>query len=540
MEYDYINRFPKEYVYRTYWLLTKNPKTYEKVSRKIMLEEIFHHLSLRPLVLEGLVRSSSLALLIRMTKEKISVQTLTKEYYREKQELLSCFLLTYHKENQTFTVPQPIQSIVKNMSVSKRHQELDRIFDFIKGYLYVHGSVNRDQFASSFSALKPNDITLSLSESLILLSRLFLELSDFIHQSTADFEHPLYAKVEINQNYIPKTEFTWEMYSNVGKLGMDISNPILHHFYQRIEKLAQTIDFNRLFQAMFFHAQYQETVINQGIFKAFTFLEPNNERAMKLYISVMNELPRWKYKGDSISQVNQGNLYHDDMNSDKPFEYETFLDCPCGSGKDIGDCCENEEQLLKNQAILTTDEYQTFYSLYYNLLYMTNKMYHISPHDSSIDDFVERLSQTDFIEIAKRFFSSLSILEEYQKNHENELSAFEREILQGLRHSIHNRFVALRYQNQQLLLLDEERKAVFVLSGIVSALSLNIPADDLPQFVETRLIPLKKCIIYDVFIYRTAVILGSNIRKRLKQVERYCSIVRNFDDYVQLHEQANL
>jgi hypothetical protein len=69
-------------------------------------------------------------------------------------------------------------------------------------------------------------------------------------------------------------------------------------------------------------------------------------------------------------------------------------------------------------------------------------------------------------------------------------------------------------------------------SGIVSAIALNIPFFVLPQFVETRLIPLNNVITYDVFINQIPVAIGPNIRKELKKVEKQSKIIRNIKDYL--------
>jgi len=106
------------------------------------------------------------------------------------------------------------------------------------------------------------------------------------------------------------------------------------------------------------------------------------------------------------------------------------------------------------------------------------------------------------------------------------------EILTGFQHAFKKTFVALRYEHQKLVLLDDQNKRIYLVSGIVSGIALNIPYDQLPQFVETRLIPLNHVITYDVFINQMPVVIGTNIRKELKKVEKQSKVIRNIEDYL--------
>ena len=530
-EYDFINRYPKETVYTLYVHIVDDAKEYEKITRKKMLFSIYELLIEDTNRLDGYVSSEALHLLIQLNQHKAKLNFDSIEEYKLIQELQDSFLLAFYGMPDGFKVPNMIQGIFKNVQISERHKDLDAIYYFLNGVLLVRGKVEVSELETIYQDCKPSEMKISIHEALINLPRIFLKINVSAYQYENSFEHPAFYNDLIVSDYTPVYKHTWDTYISVGKYGVNIYNPILNDFYKKLTKHQEEIIIDSFIEDFVITTQLAMDFDMSYIMQTFMDIEPDTDKAVALYNEVAREIPRWRFKGDPISLIDRNQVYkaHDQMENDDEFE---DVYCPCGSGLLVDDCCDNYPTLIKNQAVLGEDKAQLFYGLYYLLIHRTNQKYRLHPHFSNIERFFDRLSQPDFVKIADRFFESPDIISDYIKQYKDQITPMQLEILTGFQHAFKKTFVALRYEHQKLVLLDDQNKRIYLVSGIVSGIALNIPYDQLPQFVETRLIPLNHVITYDVFINQIPVVIGTNIRKELKKVEKQSKVIRNIEDYL--------
>ncbi|MDX9691067.1 MAG: hypothetical protein RBT45_01340 [Acholeplasmataceae bacterium] len=530
-EYDFINRYPKETVYTLYVHMVDDAKAYENITRKKMLFSIYDLLIEDTSRLDGYVSAEALEFLIQMTQHKPKLNFDSFEEFKLIQELQDSYLLAFYGMPDGFRVPSMIQGIFRNIKVSQRHKDLDVIYHFLNGVLLVKGKVELHELEIIFQDLKPSDMNISLHEALLNLPRIFLKINEPSYQYENSFEHPAFYRDIVIPYYTPVYKHTWDTYTSIGKYGLNIYNPILNDFFNKFSQHKEKIYMDSFVEDFVITTQLAMDFNMSHIMQTFYDIESDVDKAVALYNDVVREIPRWRFKGDPMSLVdrNQIDKLHDQIESDENFN---DVYCPCGSGLFVDACCDNYQTLIKNQAVLDEDRAQLFYGLYYLLIHRTNQKYRLHPHFSNIEKFFERLSQPDFVKVADRFFDSPEIITDYIKQYKDHITPMQLEILTGFQHAFKKTFIALRYEHQKLVLLDDQNKHIFLVSGIVSGIALNIPSDVLPQFVETRLIPLNHVITYDVFINQIPVVIGTNLRKELKKVEKQAKVIRNIEDYL--------
>ena len=529
-EYEFINRYPKEDVYTLYSHMIDDVKEYEKITRKQMLSSIYDALIEDTSRFDGYVSVDALRYLIEIAQGKRRLKFDSVPEYKLIKELQDAFLLSFYGMPDGFRVPKKIQHIFKDLEITKRHQELDVIYTFLKGVILVKGHVDMDELDKIFQSCKPSHISLSLHDAIMNLPRIFLKINEAAYQFEDVFEHPGFYRSLVYEDYIPTYKHTWETYMSVGQYGLNLYNPILNEFYTKLCQHKDEIMRDIFVDEFVTMTQLNEEFNMRYVLETFMEIEPNMDKAIKLYNDIVVEIPRWQFKGDPISLVDRAQIKK--RQEEIQEENEEYLGelCPCGSGLSLIECCENDYILMSHQAILDEKQMYVFYGLYYMLLHRTNEKYKIFPHIANADKFFERLTQPNFVKLAEKFFNSPEIITDYIKQYKRELTSTHLEILTGFQHTLKKTFIALRYENQKLVLLDEEEKKIYMVSGIVSAIALNIPFFVLPQFVETRLIPLNNVITYDVFINQIPVAIGPNIRKELKKVEKQSKIINNIHD----------
>lgn len=532
-EYGFINRFDKVMIFTIYEQMVDDSKDYEKITRKKMLFSIYEALIEDPSRFDGYVSANALNLLIDLAHEKQELNFDDFEEYKLVQELQDSFLLIFHGMPEGFKVPSMLSSVIKTIQISDRHKVLDQIYDFLKGILLVRGQVSMKELKIIYDECKPSSISISLNEALHNLPRIYLhiDMAAFVHENA--FSHPMFHDDLIFFDYKPVYKHTWETYISFGKYGINIYNAIMNEFYEKLKKNKDKILFEYFVEELVVFTQLSLDFDMSRIMQTFIEIESDIDRGVKLYNDVIKEIPRWKYKGDPISLADMEQIHDIEDLLDNDNELFDDFDCPCGSGLLIEDCCNNEEVLLKNRAALSEDRVHLFYGLFYVLLHRTNQKYRLHPHFSNAERFFERLQQPDFIKLADKFFDSPDIIKDYIKQYEGQITSEQLEILTGFQYSIKKKFVALRYVHQKLVLLDEEEKRLFYVSGITNGISLNIPNNDLPQFVETRLIPMNHEITYAVFISQMPVVIGVNIRKELKKIEKQSKVIRNIEELIE-------
>ncbi len=519
----FINKVPKEDVYKIYLLTEFGNKSYDSITRKKMLEAIYSQIVFSPEWLEKYLKEDVLEFLIKFSKNNFDLTKISLLEYQYLEELQESYLVYYDKNKRKYIIPSIIKETISNCFISSEHKLLDEFYYFIKGLLLTRGFVFATRAKEIYKKLKPKGMNLDFDETLFSFVRFIKEVDYYLlfkEQIIAfeDFDAP------INFAYSQSFEYTWEMYISLGKYALNKEIDIFEKLYQEClkETNEKTIkeEFERIIKFLQSDSKYVKDII------AYTYqnLIKDKVKATNLFEKTIDEFPSWEFKGDHFSMIDI------EEERSKYLKLLADYDCPCGSGKKESDCCKNLKELYKNKAILKTEKGKSFYALLHMLMFEANLKYKVVKY-KSFYGFVDNLSTEEFEEIKRLIFKDKTIIKEFLNKHKNNLKSFDKELINGFLNSYQEKFIAIKYLNQKLVMFDDGLNKKFIVSGIISPISENVDYEELPKIIETRLIPLSDRIIYDVFMYKTDFTLGANIVKQINKLVKTAKIITSIKDF---------
>lgn len=143
---DEINYYRKDWVHRNYARIVDEFKDYEKISKKKMLEEVFHLYENSNVIL-SICSYSEIMLLKKIIKGKTKYEDIKTEEKEALDELRDKFLV-FHSEKGIFCVPDEIEKPVKeaiNDAIKEDMEVLDGFNDLMVGLLKIYGAVTSNE-----------------------------------------------------------------------------------------------------------------------------------------------------------------------------------------------------------------------------------------------------------------------------------------------------------------------------------------------------------------------------------------------------------
>ncbi len=520
---SYINKYPKEDVYAVYLTTEFAFKEYDDITRRKMLEAIYDQIVYEPSWLETYLNEETLSFFIDVANDKYDLIKLPFKKYAILQNLQEAYLIYFDTNYRKYIIPSKIKEVIQNYVISENHHLMDEFYYFIKGLILTRGLILVEEAHDIYLTLKPSHMDLDFKKTLVSLSRFMIEIQDYyLFNSNLivvnDFE------TEINLSYEPKFQYTWEMYISFGKYGVNREIDIFDELYLKAikdlpEKIAKET-FERIITFIQDNGSFMKDLMKHN----YNLLIKNKELALKLYEKTIDEFPSWEFKGDHFSMVDI------EYERERDFEFQNDFMCPCGSGNTLLECCANKEVLLGNHAILEYNMERELYAMLHMLMYEANLKHKMFKY-KSIVSLIDNLDKEDFIKLKDLVFEDKAVIKDFIEKHKDDLMEFQMEILNGFLNSYKNTFIAIRYVDQKLLLYDETTNTQYIVSGIMSPISENLYDSKLPVFVETRLIPLKDRITYDVFINEMPVEFGEGIKEMLNESLKQAKIVTSIKDF---------
>lgn len=536
---DFINKIPKENVYAIFHHIVMDGSDYDKITRKKMVFRLYQELNTNKDHLYGYVRPDVYHFLKRCVKKEVDYSKFTLKDHRLAQEATDMFLLYYNEEMRTYKVPDALEHIIKKKELTKLDYDLESIYYFIKGVMQVRGSIGRKELSNIYRLLKPNNIDLSFEEALYFLPKLFIDLYEDYLCEEIEFVMPeFYHSGEIYRDYQPVYQYTFEMYKFYGKQGLNLLEPVQKSFYDLlVDKTGiDSIELEYLIKDLHFaNNSFTEFTFKHVINKILDVVG-DIDQTIKLYNDIIVKLPRWIFKGDPIEVVDRDLIEKlDDKNIKNDFynEYvKEVLKCPCGSNKNIEDCCENEDELVENQAILDPDRGDLFYEIYYDLLYLVNEKYKVVRHYKDPLKVFDQLNDDAYFKLRDLLYENNEIFTIYQERYKMDEESID--IFNGIKSAYDIEGIAIRYEHQKLVVMDIKNHVVLHISGIISGISLNLNAIDFPMFIKFKLVPLSDILTYLVHINQINVTIGSTMKKSIYNEMKEMPIVKNVNDLLKI------
>ncbi len=531
-EVKHINSIDKEMLYFVYTNISGGLKSYERITRKQMIEDIYADISYDNYYLKRTVLKKDLKLLIEAIKNGLTTITASRNSLESLVRLNNAFLIFNIKYPQlVFHIPDDIIYIFKDYDLSEFDEQVDEFFYFMNGLLYTRGIVNINEAKEIFLNVKPKDFQIDFNETLNELSGQLLGL---VINEYEYFNLLIKASMLIDldvDELAKRKDFSFDEYLSYGKYGFNLIKEVDLKAYQILSNYLEN-DFT--FEAMsIFITDLNKKDSKYG--KAFSeiFLmafEGDKQAVDDFYDKFVEALPRWSYKGNLKKDIKTETTikFAERVRKQKQDKLPT---CVCGSSDSFLDCCGNKEKLLKNKAILDDELGQKVYETLYTYMYIINDALDLFPVKEK-NAFFDELTHEQFVELKQKTLEYANDILYAPESPEQKQSDIEIMVDRGFKNNYQNYFFALKYIDQKLLLYDEELSVLFLVSGITSPLSEGVPFYDLPRVVKTTLIPLENEIIYDIFLERVEERLDDKLIKTILDETKDLDVCSDFDSFV--------
>lgn len=165
---------------------------------------------------------------------------------------------------------------------------------------------------------------------------------------------------------------------------------------------------------------------------------------------------------------------------------------------------------------LSKEDGQLFYKLWLPLLDFVNQKYRINRNLKSMAT-AKRLEPAEVKAIADKLWTNVEMIDLYLKKHP-EITGDDRTIIQGWKRRIQGTFVMERHLKKGTIFISAEDEAVYQVSGIISSWEEMFHGAPMPLMVKATFIPFRDVIISDGLVMPYNVIMGSGIKRTLKEV----------------------
>jgi len=301
--YKFINNFPKEDVYRVYSGTVLDPRDYDKVTRRQMLEAIYDEMAFHPDLLEYYIDASALNMLLHMSHSPIIIKNLTYNDLQIIEKLSQAYLIYYDKTLRNYIIPDRLKKALELYEPSGNHQALDEFYDFIYGLLLSRGYIGVSEAQDIYYKTKPERMDLDFESTLYNFIRFLvhidiplLEIEDLLVYHLAHMPFS-------NEDYTPVFEYTWEMYVSIGKYGINTQIDVLKRFYEALVKVRNEILAKDIVLMMIGTIRATHSYLEMFIKNILIEALGSVESADKLFDEVLHMMPNWAFKGDPLIVV---------------------------------------------------------------------------------------------------------------------------------------------------------------------------------------------------------------------------------------------
>lgn len=480
----------KEFIYEIYNRTIDNPKQYNKITRKKMIQEVFDYYK-KDNNLERCLSYQDI-LELKETIDNNNISTFRNEH------LFKLLLLNFI-DYKTFCIHEDILSFIKDKletfdldEAKQRDERNNLVIGMIKAYGIIK-VVNLEQLINIFSEL--NEIDLDFERD-VLENRVVREYYEIIDDQSSDYiVYKMFVDyfdkcVEIQEDipYLVKL-FEYNSLINIAKYDFDISVPSLKKLYNELEGLKYRYMKDNI-------KEYLMCLSNLGNYfddiKQFFISVPHiskilTPKLLKCIENALNEIPLAIFYGMTINEILEKK---EEAESNKKY-------------------LQSDKQM---QACLGGKEAAKFYKMYMSLLDYVNKKYHVIHENHLATAF--HVNPQDQVKVRNKMFEDLSIIDEYIKLNPNHLNSTLLKQVGEIKNAIMIDCIIIKYERNFTLIIDD-RDILYGIVGGVSNIDEVIPSDVLPYVCKLVLVPYKGKILYDGVIEGSNIQMGPGIQSRI-------------------------
>lgn len=480
----------KEFIYEVYDRIVDNPKDYEKITRKKMIQEIFDYYKEDNHLEMCLTYQDILDL-----KEILKNKTIP---FGKGEHLFKLLLLDYVDYNMHCLNKEILSFIEEKINsydleeAKQRDEKNNLLIGMIKAYGIVK-EMNFVQLIGIFNQLNGTDLDFERD---ILCNRIIRE-----YYVVYDYKYTKNIVYKIFEYYIDDCMkmqdegdfhvklFEYDTLMNIAKYDFDISVSKLKKLYNEINK----IECSYVRRVI---TEYIIVMVNLGneyedieeIFLDSPFISSSiNSKLLKCIENAIDDIPLAIFYGMTTNEI----MKKEEI-EDKNFEYL--------------------QSVNQSRACLGSKEARNFYKMYMNILDYVNKNYDVvKERGLAIAKHVDPQNQA---KIRNKLFEDLSIIDEYITLNPNRLNNTVLKQVEEVKNAILIECMIIKYEGNYTLVMDNE-DIIYAIIGGVCNIDEIIPAYDLPYMCKLALIPYKGKIIYDGVIEGSNVRMGPGIQSRI-------------------------
>lgn len=476
---EYTKVIRKDYIYEVYTNVIKNPKEYEKITRKKMCLDIIKYMS----------DVTHLTCIISYPEYQALIHLLNNQYQKNEQviyeQLRSRLIVVFNFYTKQYEVldeyKETLQKLLPKIDIKtlKERQELD---EYIPSIIKSYGILSYDHFKNCLEHYLPHipdimDIFLHIDYYLQYYSYMvFINNNDILDKRFEYFEdefieaYEQFDDVIINDTFIPKTALL-----SIGKYGLNLKHDASLKLFKQLE--AEPMYFQKHILEQLTLYVHLQCIIDEDF---FPHMYHDKYQLLPLIQKVAQNLPSAKFHGLSKKQFM------------KKYKYVKN---------------NNQAKLLKDDAFL-------FFKIYFGLLEYVNNTYHIQPKLKRI------YQQTNLplplvIEVRDYLFNHLSVIDNFIFKNPYHFTNEELKLIHDFKYSVSGIFTIMEYDDEYAYLMGLQGN--FAVKGLHSTIEEVIPRNALPYTAPMNLIPFKGEIVYDGIIAGMNIQLSKNIIRQFQK-----------------------
>ena len=496
---EHLKLTSKEAIYEVYFRLFEEPKMYEKITGKKMIEEIVKFYNNPENIIE-LCTEKELKYLERVINKEDDLYD--DKYSWEHLELMQKMILNDSDEEPG--IYEDIEASAKEalkIADWKKVKENDRINEIILGFLKISGNYTVPAFLTMTSFL------LRMSQE---------ELEDWIHNNKLVRYYTFYTNkyfdsIQMDLDIINYTEYMDiidELDLQRSKKAITIGQPLELKEYKEIfytgfsskkasvRKLSEKLNEIGVFNFFYKKEILRSALLNDDRKKLKKFIErftieskEYSKELISLLDSAMDDMPSGALNGATPKE-----------NKEEKAE------------KIIMDYKQKNEYKIQKNAHLSKDDTELFYKLYFGILEFTNRKYQIIPGLKIYKP--KKIDPTVLVDVIEAFWDKKdSILFEFSLANPFNFSKEEMDMVKNFRKGIRNMFIIAKYDEDYTELLSMD--GLYMVKGLTCNIDEIISNEQLPIVVQTSIIPFKDQIVFDSVLTEGQISIGTNIKSKI-------------------------
>ena len=476
--------YDKGYMYRMYYALSENPKEYDKVNRKTMLESLHSYFKDSQRMI-SYISELELELL-----QKIYNQKPVEENYLLA-DLFNRFILvhTNHKTDEYTINPDILDALLPYLKNEKQIEGMQKYNDLILGIIRYYGMCEFERLYPVFQAMSQTNYTRQqlfhyIVHSPYLCYHVVCDNNVFFSYEYGTYEDIL---AERRKHEMFSEGIDGRDILAVGKYKLNIRNKKIKAMLDTIIAKEKYISWqNHLIESLIEYVHLNRSFAS---FKALPYIHNTySKEELEIIEDGFNLCPSGALNGLNQKQYKKRLKEH--------IATTVIL-----------------ENVPQENAHLTGYNANVFYKIYMALLDFINQKYHVCPYLNKITQ--QGINPEHVAKIRKVLVEHLDDIDEFITIKKYHLFNEEKEIAKGFKQAYLSNFIIVKHEKDYTIISDEER--FYAIKAARANLDQIFKDMKTPFFSELLLLPYKGDIVIDGVSMSTPVSFGPELSKNLSE-----------------------